>query len=181
MRLLLLVLMAGPVVAADVASTRVTTYDFQIQDAAGNRISDHTRFDTALVACLNNPVCVFVAGGKYRITRATTPAPGPAPTPTPVPTPPPAPTPQPIPSTPPAPVVLTWTAPTQNTDGTAVKLPLCYRVEWGLGNAFDKNATTCATTYTVTGLGVGTWRFRVVTTNADGQSAPSAHGEKFFQ
>lgn len=75
MRYLVLLLLAGQAMAADVTSTRDTPYDFQTQTAAGLPITNHTRFDTAFVACLNNPACAFVQGGRYRVNRGVVPTP----------------------------------------------------------------------------------------------------------
>lgn len=55
------------------APTRVTTYDWQCQDASGNRISDHQRSDLALIACINASNGAQVQGGRYRINRQATP------------------------------------------------------------------------------------------------------------
>lgn len=61
-----------------VTPTRTSSYDWQCQDKDGNKLSDHQRFDTALVACLNNPQGDHVAGGTYRINRPTAPTPCPS-------------------------------------------------------------------------------------------------------
>lgn len=65
------------VALAQVTSTRVSEADWQCLDESGNRISDHQRFDTAFVACLNAPNGAYVQGGRYRIGKGqpTTPVP----------------------------------------------------------------------------------------------------------
>jgi hypothetical protein len=62
------------------APTRVSTYDWQCQDANGVKLSDHQRVELAAFACLNNPAGAFVQGGRYRINRPTTPTEPPPPT-----------------------------------------------------------------------------------------------------
>lgn len=57
------------------APTRVTTYDWRCADASGAKISDHTRFDTAFITCLNDAKGFEVVGGRYRINRPTAPPP----------------------------------------------------------------------------------------------------------
>jgi hypothetical protein len=131
--------------AADVTSTRDTAYDFQTQTAAGVGISNHARFDTAFVACLNNPSCAYVQGGRYRVNRAPV-------------VPPPVVTPPVVPAT--GTASLSWEPPTQWTDGTPITVPLTYRVEYGIGN-FATRVPVNALTYKVTGLGSGLWQFRV--------------------
>lgn len=158
MRSLVLLLLAVPAMAADVTSTRVTTYDFQAQDAQGNRISDHTRFDTALIACLNNPQCVYVAGGKYKITRTA------------------------VATNPPATGTadLTWTAPTKNTDGSALTDLAGYKVYHGTSQTqlTDIKSVT-GTAYTFTGLASGTHYFSVTALNKSGvESAISVVASK---
>ena len=152
--------------AADtVTSTRVSAYDFQAQDTNGAKISDHTRFDTALIACLNNPACVYVAGGKYKITRTTsTPAPPPPPTPT-------------------GTAALTWTAPTRNTDGTALTDLAGYRIYHGISPTAltDIRQVPGATVlaYNFTALTSGTHYFAIAAYNAAGvESVLSAVGTK---
>lgn len=147
MRKLLVIAMAicGVANAQGVTSTRVTTFDFQAQDAAGARISDHTRFDTALIACLNNPLCVFVQGGRYRITRATPPPP-----------PPPADT---------GTAAISWTAPTQNTDGSALTNLAGFKVYHGTSPSALTDVRTvagaAALSYNFTALPSGTHYFAV--------------------
>jgi hypothetical protein len=137
---------------AQVSSTRTTTYDFQCQDESGARISDHVRFDTAFLACLNASNGAFVQGGRYRIGR-------------------------PVASTPPDPSALvSWTAPTTCTDSTPLtNCPVTgYRIVYGtsptaltqsvaLGDVREHRIT----------LAPGTWYFAVVATSATGDSDPS--------
>lgn len=61
--------------------------------------------------------------------------------------------------------ILEWTAPTQNTDGTALTNLAGYKIQWGtsagtLSNTFTL-AQPAATTYTVTGLTPATWYFGI--------------------
>jgi hypothetical protein len=72
----LCLLIAG-LALSQVQSTRVSDADWQCQDESGKRISDHQRFDTAFVACLNAPNGAYVQGGRYRINKGqpTPPAP----------------------------------------------------------------------------------------------------------
>lgn len=142
MKLLALLFLPLSAFAADITSTRVSAYDFQTQDAAGAKISDHQRFDTALVACLNTPTCVFVAGGKYRITRGTTPPPPPPP--------------------PPATgtAALTCTTPTKNTDGTNITQPVTYKIYHGTSpTALNEVVPLATCAYTFTALPSGTHYF----------------------
>lgn len=60
------------------APTRVSQFDWQCQSADGAKLSDHQRFDTAFIACWNNPTGAQVQGGTYRLNRS---APEPAPEP----------------------------------------------------------------------------------------------------
>jgi len=100
--------------AQSVTSTRVSQFDWQCQDAQGNRISDHQRFDTAFVACLNSPDGVYVQGGRYRINK---PVVQPIPEPEPEPISEPEPDPQPIGELP-----LSWDAVTGTTNSGRLTL-----------------------------------------------------------
>lgn len=80
----------------------------------------------------------------------------------------------PVPPGPPTvtqPATISWTASTTNTDGTPAVVT-GYRIDYGLGN-FANSVTTTATSYTFTGLAVGTWQFRVVTLSGTSASQPS--------
>jgi hypothetical protein len=99
-----LCLLVAVVAMAQVSSTRVSLFDFQCQDSAGVKISDHQRFDSAFVACLNDPRGAYVQGGRYRITRA----------------------PEPVRQ-----ASLSWTPPTQNDDGTPLTTLAGYRISYG--------------------------------------------------
>lgn len=146
-----------------VTSTRASTFDWQTQDANGVRISDHVRFDTAFVACLNTPTCVFVQGGRYRITRpTTTPPPPPAATGT---------------------AAITWTAPTQNTDGSALTNLAGFKVYHGTSPSALTDVRTVAgaavLSYNFTALPSGTHYFAVSSYTAAGVEGPlSAIGSK---
>jgi hypothetical protein len=59
------------------APTRSSAFDWQCQDASGAKLSDHTRFDTAFVACYNNPAGDHIQGGTYRLNKPSTPPPTP--------------------------------------------------------------------------------------------------------
>lgn len=131
---------------AQVSSTRVTTYDWQCQDAAGVKISDHQREGSAIVACVNASNGAYVQGGRYRINKSA-----PAPTPT------------------PAPALgsasLNWTPPTQNTNGTALTNLAGYRISYGTSatalTQVVQVANPSAVSYTVTGLAPGSYYFAV--------------------
>lgn len=133
---------------AQVTSTRVTPYDWQCTDANGAKISDHTRFDTAFVACLNAPNGVYVQGGRYKITRAVVTS---------------------------GTASLSWSTPTQNTDGTTLTDLVGYRIAYGTSPDALPNVIQVGqvNTYTVTGLAPGTYYFAIVTLAATAQSSPS--------
>lgn len=159
MKALMLLLLAGPVVAADVTSTRTTSYDWQTQDANGVKIQDYARQDTAIVGCINTPTCVFIVGGKYKIARATVINPPPAM----------------------GSAALSWTAPTKNTDGSPLTNLAGYKVYHGASaNALtDIRQVGLVTSYQVTGLGTGTHYFAVTAVTSSGsESAKSAVGSK---
>ena len=140
-------LCAWEVSTAQVSSTRVTPYDYQTLDADGNRLGDHNRFDTALAACLNSPRCVYIQGGRYRITKPTAPPP-----------PPPAGT-----------ATLNWTPSTQPTGITVAS----YRINYGTSATALVNVQNVAnvTTATVSGLAAGSHFFCVKTVSTDGQES----------
>jgi hypothetical protein len=78
---------------------------------------------------------------------------------------------------------LTWTPPTQNTDGTPVTTLSGYHIFYGTteGALTQSIAVSGATTtsYEITGLSSGTWYFAVAADAADGtESAPSNVGSK---
>jgi len=80
---------------------------------------------------------------------------------------------------------LSWTAPTQNTNGTPVTPLSGYVIYYGQTQSqlLDTKAVSGATTTTasVTGLTAGTWYFEVAAVAADGtQSPPSSAGTKTF-
>ena len=137
------------------APTRETPYDWQCQDAQGAKISDHQRFDTALVACLNSPTGAYVQGGRYRINRTSSPTPPP---------------PEPTPTT--GSATLRWSPPTQNTDGSALTNLAGFRIVYGtsataLTQTIEVN-NAALSSYVVDGLAAGTWYFAVTAVNSDG-------------
>lgn len=148
---------------SQVTSTRVSAYDYQAQDANGAKISDHTRFDTALIACLNNPACVFVAGGKYKITRTVVSPPPPPP---------------PAGGT----ALTSWVAPTQYTDGSALADLAGFKVYHGTSAAAltDVRQVAAGTlSLSFTGLASGTHYFAVSAITATGaESVLSVVGSK---
>jgi hypothetical protein len=78
---------------------------------------------------------------------------------------------------------LTWTAPTQNTDGTVLTDLAGYKVYWGTSASNLNQTVTVAnaslTTYVVGNLSSGTWYFGVAAYASDGmQSAMSNLGSK---
>lgn len=151
-----LVLCAFGVSHAQVTSTRTTTYDWQCQDSAGARISDHARFDTAFVACLNAPAGTFVQGGRYKITKVVV-------------------TPQPPATT--GSATLSWTAPTQNTDGSSLTNLGGYRIVYGTSaTAMTQSvqlSNPALTSYIVSDLAPGTWYFAAIALTAAAQSDQS--------
>jgi len=79
--------------------------------------------------------------------------------------------------------IVSWTAPTANTDGSALTDLASFTVRVGQQGQAKTPAPTgtdpLATTLTVNGLSVGTWCFDVVATNTSGvSSAPSAEACK---
>jgi hypothetical protein len=154
MRVILLLLLAAPALAAEIGSTRDTSYDFQTQTLEGVAISNHTRFDTAFVACLNNPSCVYVQGGRYRINRPVT-----APIVTP-----------PVIAT--GTAFLTWLAPTHWPDGTVITGTLTYRLEWGCGN-FATVTPVTGLAHNLTALPPCSYQFRLYALQGTRVSAPS--------
>lgn len=131
---------------AQVSSTRDSDYDWRCTDAQGNRISDHQRYDTALIACLNALNGAYVQGGRYRITKGTT-----------------TPTPPPQPTT--GSATLSWTPPTTNIDGTTITNLAGYRISYGTSStALTQTiqvAVPGATAYTISNLAPGNWYFSV--------------------
>ena len=74
---------------------------------------------------------------------------------------------------------LSWTAPTLNTDGTALTDLSGYTISFGTSSTELAQSITidspAATSYTFTGLAAGTWYFEIAANASDGtQSAPSA-------
>jgi hypothetical protein len=127
--------------AQTVTPTREGTADWLCcDDALCTSSTSHQRQDTAIAACVNRS---FVDGkvrwlvpARYRI-AVTLPAP-------------------PV-VTPPATTRLTWTAPTSNTDGTAISQSLTYRVEAQTDGAWSALATVNSTSYDAPGTS-GCWR-----------------------
>jgi len=77
---------------------------------------------------------------------------------------------------PPGNAVLSWTAPTLNTDGTALTDLSGYTISYGTSpTALTQSVSITdptATSYTITGLAAGTWYFAIAATASDGtQSA----------
>ncbi len=68
---------------------------------------------------------------------------------------------------------LSWTPPTQNTDGSALTNLAGYEVRWGkTPDATEFSATIAdprATTFDVNGLGQGTWYFRIASKATTGE------------
>jgi len=144
--------------AAQVTSTRTTPYDWQCTDANGVKISDHARFDTAFVACLNAPNGSLVKGGTYRIGKPSSSSSS---------------------SSAAGTAALTWTTPTQNTDRTPIGAIAGYKVYYNqTGGPIQSIAVPAVNTITVTGLSSGTWFFRIATISAalgeGGQSNPAS-------
>lgn len=166
--LALLLILVPSLSLSQVTSTRVSAYDYQAQDVNGAKISDHARFDTALIACLNNPACVFVSGGKYKITRTVIAPPPPPPPPPPAAT---------------GTAMLSWGAPTQNTDGSPLTDLAGFKVYHGSSAAAltDVRSVSGATalSYSFTALASGTHYFAVTAVSSSGaESALSVVGSK---
>jgi hypothetical protein len=142
---------------ADVTSTRVTPYDWQCQDVNSQRISDHARFDTAFVACLNAPNGAFVQGGKYRIAKTAQPTPPP--------------TPVPVLGT----ATFTWGTPTTNTDGSPLTNLVGYRVLFGNSptNLNQSLGVGLVTRYVASNLTPGTYCFAAIALSPTEQGDPS--------
>lgn len=143
---------------AQVTSTRETAADWLCCDTADCTTStQHQRQDTAIVACLNRAASDgrprWVQGGRYRITAPVAPV---APLPPDV---------QPITGT-----VLTWAAPTLNTDGSPITGALSYIVEQQISTGWAALGSTSATSMQVTAPS-GCWR--VVAVAGGVQSAPT--------
>ncbi len=161
-RLLFLLVPAVATAASPTVSTpRLTTYDFQCQNADGTRISDHQRPDSAFTACMNLSLADGkprrVQGGVWRV-LATLPAPVPPPPPVVV------------PAT--GTATAAWQAVTLNTANQPVTVT-GYRVEYGRGD-WSRSVNTTATTVNITALESGTWQFRVVALAGSLASTPSA-------
>ncbi len=106
------------------------------------------------------------AGSVGPVIGSPTPTPNPTPTPTPAPT----------------PVTgyadLTWTAPTQNEDGSSLTNLAGYKVRYGQSTAaltqFVDIASPSTTSTHIDGLSTGTWYFTVSSyTNTGVESAPA--------
>jgi hypothetical protein len=81
---------------------------------------------------------------------------------------------------------LSWTAPTENEDGTTLTDLAGFKVYWGNGSGGYPNSFTIenasVTTYTVDGLSAGTWQFAVTAFNeARVESGFSAPATKVIQ
>jgi hypothetical protein len=81
--------------------------------------------------------------------------------------------------------MLMWSAPTENTNGTAVTPLSGFTIYYGTTEgALTQSVTVSGAstlTYTITGLTTGTWYFAVAADAADGtQSAMSEIGSKTF-
>lgn len=147
---------------AQVTSARVTSYDWRCEAEDGTRISDHQREGSAITACTNLSLVDgktrYVRGGRYRITAK-------APTP-------PAPPPTPPPPAPAGKVTLAWTAPTTNTNGSALTNLAGYRIRYGTSATSLSQSTQVAnagaTGHVVQGLALGTWYFSVAAYNTAG-------------
>lgn len=78
---------------------------------------------------------------------------------------------------------VTWTAPTSNTDGTAIAGPVTYRIVYGTSaDALTREQVASASPATVPDLAAGTWYFAVRAVNAAGVlSANSNVASKVIQ
>lgn len=77
---------------------------------------------------------------------------------------------------------LSWTPPTQNTDGSALTTLTGYTVYWGSSHGNYTNSVQLnnagLSSYVVTQLTPGTWYFVVTALSADGESAYSNEAQK---
>jgi hypothetical protein len=155
MKYLIALLLLPVCASAQTTSTRVTPYDWQCATADGTRISDHARFDTAFVACLNAPTGSLIKGGTYRIGKGVV--------------------------TPPPPPVLgsvavSWSLPTKNKDGSNIGAITGFEMEYGTDaqNLIQRVTIPASqTSYTIPGLSPGTWYIRMYVITADGKSDPT--------
>jgi hypothetical protein len=105
-------------------------------------------------------------------------SPAPSPTPTPAPSPSPAPSPAPTaPAT--GSATLSWSVPTQNTNGTPLTDLAGYHIYYGTSpGAWTSTITVLEateTSYVVAGLAKGTYYFAVVAFNAEGTDSPQSN------
>ena len=115
---------------------------------------------------------------------STSPTPAPSPTPTPAPTPAPTPTPSPTPA-PTNPSTgsanLSWSVPTQNTDGTPLTDLAGYHIYYGTSAGTWTSTITVSeateTSYVVAGLAKGTYYFAIVAFNSEGDDSPQSNIE----
>jgi hypothetical protein len=103
-----------------------------------------------------------------------------SPTPTPTPTPSPTPTPAPAPANPAAgSATLSWSVPTQNTDGTPLTDLAGYHIYYGTQAGSWTSTITVLdateTSYVVAGLAAGTYYFAIVAFNAEGADSPQSN------
>ena len=74
---------------------------------------------------------------------------------------------------------LTWTAPTANTNGSALTNLAGYYIYYGTNSAslgtMVNVASSSTLTYTVTGLGAGTWYFAIAAYTNDGLTSPMSN------
>lgn len=135
--------------AQTVTTTREGAADWLCcDDAACASATQHQRQDTAIAACVNRSFADgkarWLVPARYRI-AVTLPAP---------------------PVEPPATTKLTWTAPTSNTDGTAISQPLTYRVEAQAGSTWSALATVSGLAYDAPGS-TGCWRVVAIAGGAE--------------
>jgi len=174
-----LTLASIPTAQADVSTKRVSDYDWQCVRTNGTTSNHDTPLKAAAV-CFDDPTGEFIQGGRYRIIRRAESGAGTVDAPIS-----PAPSPSGAVSSHANAAMLTWNAPTLNTDGSVLADLAGYRVLYGTVSpptiAIDLPGAN-TTRYEVTNLPPGVWFFQVVARNASGAlSAPSAIVSKVIQ
>jgi hypothetical protein len=115
-----------------------------------------------------SPATANAAGAPAPSSSAPTPAPSPAPTP-------PAPAPSPTTGT----ATLSWTAPTENTNGTPLTNLAGYHIYYGTSAGAWTSTITILdpteTSYVVDGLAGGTYYFAIVAFNSEGDDGPQSN------
>lgn len=148
--------------------SRVGPFDWECQDAAGVKISDHQRVDLAIINCLNDPKGAFVQGGRYKINRAAV---------TPPVTPPPVVPPPVTPPTSTGSATLTWTAPVLNVDNTPLTDLAGYTL-WqrcNSGPLASIDIGPALTSYIASNLPAGSCSWNITASNSKGDKSAASN------